>query len=115
MAKYFGKIGFADTIETVPGVWKDRIIEHEYYGDITRNMGSYRSNQSNELNENINVSNQISILADPYAFHNFQSIRYIEWMDTRWKVSRVEVQYPRLILELGGVYNGDTGPSSRIT
>lgn len=115
MAKYFGKIGFADTIETVPGVWKDQIIEHEYYGDITRNMGSYRSNQTNELNENINVSNQISILADPYAFHNFQSIRYIEWMDTRWKVSRVEVQYPRLILELGGVYNGDTGPSSRIT
>lgn len=115
MAKYFGKIGFADTVETVPGVWKDQIIEHEYYGDVTRNMSSYRANQTNELNENILVSNQISILADPYAFHNFQSIRYIEWMNTRWKVSRVEVQYPRLILELGGVYNGDTGPASGIT
>jgi len=110
MAKYFGKIGFAETGEVRPGVWKDQIVEHEYYGDITRNMSSRRETQNGELNDNIKVSNQISILADPYALHNFSSIRYIEWMDTRWKVSSVEVQQPRLILELGGVYNGDSGP-----
>lgn len=115
MAKYFGKIGFTETVETLPGVWKEEVVEHQYYGDVTRNMSSRHESQSNELNDNIRVSNQISILADPFAFHNFQSIRYITWMDTKWKVSNVEVQYPRLILELGGVYNGVTGPSTRTT
>lgn len=112
MAKYFGKIGFAETAESVPGVWKEQIVEHEYYGDITRNMSSRHQANSNELNEDILLSNQISVLADPYAFHNFQSIRYIEWMNTKWKVSSVEVQFPRLILEIGGVYNGDSGPQN---
>lgn len=105
MPKFYGAIGFAEMSETVPGVWEEQILPHNYYGDVIRN--SRRLQTGENLNDNINVSNEISIIADPYANQNFHSIRYVEWMGTKWKVTDVEVQYPRLILSLGGVYNGD--------
>lgn len=104
MGKWFGKIGYAVTEETTPGVWVAQITERNYYGDIIRN--TRRLQTSDKLNDDINVSNEISIVADPFARDNFHAMRYIEFMGTRWKVSSVEVQYPRLILSLGGVYNG---------
>lgn len=104
MGKWFGKIGYAVTEETTPGVWVEQITERNYYGDIIRN--TRRLQTSDKLNDDINVSNEISIVADPFARDNFHAMRYIEFMGTRWKVSSVEVQYPRLILSLGGVYNG---------
>ena len=104
MSKWFGKIGYAVTEETTPGVWVEQITERTYYGDIIRN--TRRLQTSDKLNDDINVSNEISIVADPFARENFHAMRYIEFMGTRWKVSSVEVQYPRLILSLGGVYNG---------
>lgn len=103
MAKYYGKIGFADTVETSPGVWEDIITEKSYFGDIIRNTRRLQSD--NNVNDNINISNQISIISDPYSDKNFHAIRYAEFMGTRWKVTSVEVQFPRLILELGGVFN----------
>lgn len=105
MDKWFGKIGFAENKETSPGVWEEEITVHEYYGDIKRN--TRRLQTSDKLNDDVNVSNEISILADPYAFKSFHSMRYIEFMGTKWKISNVDVQYPRLILTLGGIYNGD--------
>lgn len=104
MAKYCGNIGFAETVETRPGVWEDKITEYVYYGDLTRNTRRLQS--SSNLNDNINIANNISIVADPYANKNFHKIRYVEFMGTKWKVSDVEVQFPRLILTLGDVYNG---------
>ena len=104
MAKFYGEIGFAETVETVPGVWDERIIKRNYFGELIRN--TRRLESSGQVNDNVNVENQISILADPYANQNFHSIRYVEFMGAAWKVSKVEVQYPRLILTLGGVYNG---------
>ena len=104
MAKYCGNIGFAETVETRPGVWEDKITEYVYYGDLTRNTRRLQSGSN--LNDNINIANNISIVADPYANKNFHKIRYIELMGTKWKVSDVEVQFPRLILTLGDVYNG---------
>lgn len=106
MAKYFGKIGFGLTVETSPGVWEERITEREYYGDVSR--FSKRLEAQNQVNDNLNVNNEISIVSDPFAYEHFASIRYIEWMGVKWKVSSVEVQYPRLILNVGGVYNGHT-------
>ena len=105
MAKWFGKIGYAETTETSPGVWKDHITERSYFGDVNRN--NRRLQPTEHLNDDINVSNEISIVADPYAINNFHSMRYVEFMGTKWKVSNVDAtQYPRLILSLGGVYNG---------
>ena len=104
MAKWYGEIGFAETVETKPGVWVEQITSRNYYGDTVRN--SRRLQSANQLNDNINISNQISIVADPYANNNFHSMRYAEFMGTKWKVTNVEVQYPRLILTIGGIYNG---------
>ena len=104
MAKYYGLIGYAETVETAPGVWKEQITERVYYGDVIRN--SRRLQPTEHLNDDINISNQISIVADPYAINNFHSMRYAEFMGAKWKVSDIEVQYPRLLLTLGGVYNG---------
>lgn len=104
MAKFYGVIGYAVTKETAPGVWTEEIAEQSYYGDLTRNMR--RLQDSGDLNDDINVANEISIVADPYAILNFHSMRYVAFMGAKWKISKVEVQYPRLILTLGGVYNG---------
>ena len=103
MAKWYGTIGYMDLVETKPGVWEEQIVEEEYQGDLTRNVRRYDS--AGQVNDNLNISNNISIIADPYVTNNFHKIRYAEFMGARWKVTSVEVQYPRLILTLGGVYN----------
>ena len=104
MAKYFGSVGYADTVEVQPGIFKEQIIVKEYYGDIIRN--NRRLENSDQVNDDINITNQISIVSDPYAIENFWKIRYITFMDQKWKVKTVDVEFPRLILTLGGLYNG---------
>lgn len=104
MAKFYGSVGYGISEETAPGVWEDRIVEHSYYGDVIRNNRKLQS--SSQLNDNIIVSNEISILSDPFANENFHCIRYVTFMGTKWKVSNVDVQYPRLVLTLGEVFNG---------
>ena len=104
MNKFYGKIGYAISKETTPGVWVERIVERSYYGDVIRNIRRLQSSEN--LNDDINVSNEISIVADAFANQNFHSMRYVEYMGTKWKVSSIEVKYPRLILSIGGVYNG---------
>ena len=105
MAKWYGIIGYAETVETVPGVWKEQITKRSYYyGDLTRN--SRRLQTADKLNDDININNELSIVSDPYAMNNFHSMRYVEFMGTKWKISNVEVQFPRLVLTLGGEYNG---------
>ena len=104
MSKWYGAIGYAVTVETDPGVWEDTITERSYYGDTIRNTRMLQN--SGEVNDNVNISNQISIVADPYANQNIYAMRYIEFMGTKWKITNVDVQYPRLILTIGGVWNG---------
>lgn len=103
MAKFCGVIGFAETKENKPGVWTEQITEHVYFGDMNRNIRRLQS--SGNLNDNIVIANELSIVADPYANENFHAMRYAEFMGTKWKISSVEVQYPRLILTLGDEYN----------
>ena len=104
MAKFYGAIGYGKSIETSPGVWEDQITERMYSGDLIRN--SRRLQSSGNVNDDINISNQISIVADPYANENFHLMKYASFMGTKWKITDIEVQYPRLILTVGGVYNG---------
>jgi len=105
MAKYYGAIGYAETVETKPGVWKEQITERMYSGDLLRNTSRFQN--ADKLNDDINIANDISIIADPYARNNFHLMRYVEFMGTKWKITNVEVQYPRLILTVGGLYNGE--------
>lgn len=104
MAKYFGKIGFAEQVETASSVYEEQIVEREYYGDMTRITRQLQNSQ--HLNDDLNISNQLSIVSDPYAMNHFFSIRYVTYCGAKWKVNNVEVEYPRLLLSLGGVYNG---------
>ena len=104
MAKFYGIIGYVETVEIRPGVWDEQITERSYYGDLNRN--SRRLQSAEQTNDDINIANEISIVADPFAINHFHMMRYVGWMGAKWKISNVEVQYPRLLLTLGGVYNG---------
>ena len=104
MAKFYGPIGYAVTVETKPGVWEEQITEHYYIGDVIRNTRRLQS--TDQVNDDVNISNEISILADPFANGNFHAMRYVGFLGAKWKITGVEVQYPRLLLTLGGVYNG---------
>lgn len=107
MNKWYGVIGYADNVEVEPGVHEDIITEKHYFGDLIRNTRRFQN--SGEINDDLFISNQISIVADPYAVQNIYKMRYVEYMGNKWKVSDVEVQFPRLILSLGGVWNGNEG------
>ena len=104
MAKFYGVIGYAATVQTEPGIYEEQIVEIEYMGDVLRNTRRLR--EGSKINDDITISNQISIIADPYASNNFHAMRYVTFTGAKWKVSEVDVQYPRLILTLGGLYNG---------
>lgn len=106
MARFHGEVGYGEKKETVPGVWEEEIIEHSYFGDVIRN--TRRMDDTEYLNDDISVSNSISIVADQFAIEHYHGIRYVRWAGTLWTVTTVEVKSPRLILSLGKVYNGNT-------
>ena len=104
MRKFYGAVGYIDLVESTPGVWSDSITERYYYGDVTKNTKRQQDGQG--LNDDLVVNNIISVIADPYAYQNFHAIKYVEWMGSKWQVNTVEVRAPRLIMTIGGVYNG---------
>ena len=105
MAKWFGKVGYATTQETRPGIWTQKIVERDYYGDALRN--TRRLENESKVNDDISIGVDISIIADPFAYNNFHTIKYVDYMGNKWKVSSVDPQYPRLVMTLGGLYNGE--------
>ena len=104
--KFYGAVGFVEIGEKRAGVKTLIPTERMYSGDVLKRSIRYQSAES--VNDNIGVQQQISIVADPYARNHVGSMRYVKWMGTAWKITDVSVQYPRLILTLGGVYNGAT-------
>ena len=106
MSKWFGKIGYAITGETEPGVWEDTIVTRDYYGDLISDK--YRRQSSGNVNDDINLTSVISIIADPFAYENCSHMAYAEIMGARWKITDIDVHPPRLNLTIGCVYNGNT-------
>jgi hypothetical protein len=104
MAKFYGEIGYAESSETAPGVWTDVITERNYFGDEIKNTRRLEAGEG--LNDNLVINNTISIIADPFAYQYFHAMRYVKWMGALWKITNVAVLRPRLILTIGGVYNG---------
>lgn len=104
MAKFHGLIGYAKSVEIAPDVWADDIVELEGYGDVVQ--FNRRWSADTNLSDDVTINNKISIVANSYALKNFHAIRYVTWMGTKWKVTDISVEYPRLILSIGGVYNG---------
>ena len=109
MAKYYGMIGFGETVETDPvnhpGVFKVVITERPYFGDVLSRNRKY--DKGDGLNDDLNIRNEFSILSDPFATENFAGMRYLTWLGARWKITDVKIEYPRMILSVGGVYNGE--------
>jgi len=108
MARFYGEVGYGDSVETPAGsgVWVDTITEIVYFGDVLRDTRKLEAGEG--LNSDISVVNSISIVADEYAIKHFFKIKYVRWAGVLWTVSNVEVKSPRLILSLGSVYNGPT-------
>ena len=105
MAKFYGRIGYVKTLESSPGIWEETedLTPHYYYGDILTN--NRRCERNDKINENLVINNRISVLADPFAFENINAMKWIEFMGQKWKISSVDVAYPRIIISLGDVYN----------
>lgn len=103
MAKYYGTIGYGADDETAVDVWNTSITERPYFGDVIQT--GHRWETGENINDNTRVTNKISIVADPFAYQHFHLIRYVEWLGTKWKVTDVSIEYPRMVLTLGGVYN----------
>lgn len=101
--KWSGKIGFVETKETRPGVWENVTTERNFYGDVIRDIR--RNQSSGQVNDDINISNRISIVSNSFVRDNLSFMKYIEFMGAKWKITDVEVQYPRLVLTIGGLWN----------
>lgn len=110
MSKWFGKIGYAISTEINPGTWESTVVEREYYGEMTSDRRKRQN--SGGINDNINLTNVISIIADPFAYENCSCMAYAEIMNTKWKIEDVEIQWPRLNITIGGVWNGNSPGSS---
>lgn len=104
--KFYGEIGYGTAVEMAPGVWDDEIVVRQYHGDIIKTLRRLEPGES--VNDNLVLSNSISVVADAYLSEHFHAIRFVRWAGAFWTVTTVEVQRPRLILRLGGVYNGPT-------
>lgn len=104
MKRWFGNVGYIETVETDPGIWEEQITVKPYYGELIRNSGKFQV--SGEVNDDRDVAIQLSIVADAYAENHFSSMRYVEMWGEKWKITSVEPNRPRLILQIGGVYNG---------
>lgn len=104
--KWYGDIAFKEEVEEEPGVWVSQITTRSFIGDILRN--SWREQQGDKINANLTISNSISVIADPYLLNNFQKIEYIQVNGAKWRVSSVEMNYPRLTLSLGELYLEET-------
>lgn len=104
MAKFYGNVGYIITEETEPGIWTPKEVVKTYYGDVLKISRRWQNGES--INDDVVYSNRISIVADTFAFEHCQYIRWVEWLKQKWAVSEVEIEYPRVTLSLGGVYNG---------
>ena len=108
MSKWYGKIGYADTVETEPGLWEEQIIERDYYGDLIRNRWMQQT-PSDGINDNIRIAIKLRIIAaDPYAMSHFSKMIYAEVSGVKWKITEVLPEFPSLTLTLGGVWNAET-------
>lgn len=101
--KFYGPLGFAESVEGPVGVFIDKITEYTYYGDVIRIVNHTQG--AEKANDDIKMNNQISVLVDPYALENFANLRYVTFNNSKWEVSAVELAYPRLIISFGGLYH----------
>ena len=108
MAKFFGHVGFgSQEVEISPGVYDYKIVERPYFGEVVRDAMKVVGGQT-ILSES-KTTNSFRIMADGYASENFFDMQYVRWMGRYWEITQVELQQrPRMIIRIGGVWNGPT-------
>lgn len=113
MAKFYGKIGYGLTVETAPGVWVDSIVERSYTGDIIKDVWRWREYGKTvpAVNADLAISEVISIVADKFVLENMHAMKYVKWRGAAWTINNVTNERPRMILTLGGLFNGNTTPT----
>jgi len=104
MAKFAGLVGYVTQEETRPGVWTTVEKPVMMKGDVLRQ--TYSSQNDSKVNSDITLNHRVSLIGDSYALHNYYYIRWIELHGKKWEISSVELQRPRIIVTLGGVWNG---------
>lgn len=110
MAKFYGSIGYARQEESKPGVWIDKIVERNYRGDVILDQRRWQSDE--KVNDNLNIDNSISIIADEYAYSNIGNMKYIVWNNITWKIQSFSINRPRIVIQIGGIYNGERPTNS---
>ena len=103
--KFCGQIGYIYEREIAPGVTVSDPDEHLAYGDVLSNVRRWQTDS--DINDDLTVSNRISILADKFVCEHMGAMRYCRWLGTSWEIKAVELTSPRAIISLGGVYNGE--------
>ena len=103
MTRWYGKVGFVQTVETEPGVWEPQVTERDYYGDVLANVRRW-DQKLDSSNGDISLNNQLSIVCDAFAMETWAFLKWVEYGGAKWKVTSVSVDFPRLVLSFGGVY-----------
>lgn len=105
--KYSGIIGYVITYEDpeAPSVYRTKFVKRKAKGDVL-DLSTRWQKDKDSTNDDIVLSKKISIIMDPFVAKNFSYIRYVTYMGVKWRVESATPQYPRIVLTLGGVYNG---------
>lgn len=105
MAKFYGSIGYVTHEETAPGIYEEVTCERIYFGDVLKH--NMRWEKGEGLNDDITINNDISIVSDPYAYQHLSEIKYVNYLGAKWKVTNITIERPRILLTIGGLYNGE--------
>jgi hypothetical protein len=105
MAKFTGKVGFIEFVESEPGLFRPVVIEKSFSGDLLLDRRGWKA--SEHTSGDVFVSNRISLLANADLVNNLANIKYVIFMGVKWKVATFEILLPRVILTLGEVYNAE--------
>lgn len=105
MARFSGMVGFAIIEETKPGIYEEVYKERPYKGDVLRRSRSW--SPSEHLNDDISITNEISIVSDSFAILNFGVMRYVRWLQQCFSIdsASLDTERHRITLTLGGVFN----------
>lgn len=108
MAKWSGRIGFVTTKESPAGsgIHREVVTIKPFTGEVIRSIRRWQPGE--KVNDDVSLGNQISVVATPYLFSNFYAIRFVSFMNSWWSVSSTTLDYPRINIEIGGLYNGNT-------
>lgn len=103
--KFSGKAGFRiDDVEIEPGVYKPQVVVKAIKGSVVSNSYQHQNSDKSTI-DNVRITNQLSIVANQFLNKHITNLMYVEFQGVKWKVESFDIQPPRVVVSLGGVYN----------